>query len=160
MTPLPTDLPQHALPWQARVALVFGPEHSGLSNRDVDRCQRVITIPTIATFSSLNLAQAVQICAYELLVAEPPELAPVSPRRPSERGASAEEILQLQAHCLRVMAAVQFFDPARPKLLDRRLRRLLSRAALVEAEVQILRGFLAAIEAHLHQAQHQSKLPW
>ena len=131
------------------IALVFGPEHSGLSNTDLDRCQRVIAIPTIANFSSLNLAQAVQICAYELFVAARPAAAVPTRRRAGERTASAEEIQLLQSHCLRVMAAVEFYQPARPKLLDRRLRRLLSRAHLVAAEVQILRGFLTAIEARL-----------
>ena len=130
-------------------AIVFGPEHSGLSNHDLDLCQRLIAIPTVADFSSLNLAQAVQICAYELFVAAPPSRVPASGTRLSERAATATELELLHQHCLRVMTAVEFFQPDRPKLLERRLRRLLSRSQLVEAEVQFLRGFLAAIEARL-----------
>ena len=134
----------------SRAAIVFGPEHSGLANDDLERCQRVITIPTAPDFSSLNLGQAVQICAYELFVAAPaPGVSPPRRRRASERPARPDELDGLHAHWLRVMEAVEYVDPARPKLLDRRLRRLLSRAAMVEAEVQILRGFLTALEARL-----------
>lgn len=133
----------------AQVALVFGSERTGLSNAELDLCQRLITVPTVADFSSLNLAQAVQICLYEchLLTAAP--TLPERRRRASERAATAAEVEQLKLHCLRVMEAVGYHRAARPKLLDRRLRRLLGRAALVDSEVQILRGFLAAIEQRL-----------
>ena len=135
---------------EQRVAVVFGPERSGLSNADLDLCQRLIEIPTVASFSSLNLAQAVQVVAYELYVAAPNVRAPVSRHRVlSDRTASAEDVAELQRHCLRVMTAVGFMKPEKPKLLDRRMRRLLSRANLVDSEVQILRGFLTHIEARL-----------
>ena len=135
---------------EQRVAVVFGPERSGLSNADLDLCQRLIEIPTVASFSSLNLAQAVQVVTYEMYVAAPNERAPVSRHRVlSDKTASAEDVADLQRHCLRVMTAVGFMKPEKPKLLDRRLRRLLSRAALVDSEVQILRGFLTAVEGHL-----------
>lgn len=135
---------------EQRVALVFGPERSGLSNADLDLCQRLIEIPTVAEFSSLNLAQAVQLVTYEMYVAAPNLRPPVSRHRVlSDSPASAEDVAELQRHCLRVMTAVGFMKPEKPKLLDRRLRRLLSRATLVESEVQILRGFLSAVEAHL-----------
>lgn len=133
-----------------RVALVFGPERTGLSNSSLDLCQRLIEIPTVREFSSLNLAQAVQICAYELFLQTPAApLAPRGRRRLSEQAASVEEVADLQRHCLRVMEAVGFHDPVKPKLLERRLRRLLGRAALLDSEVQILRGFLAAVEEEL-----------
>ncbi len=134
----------------AQVAVVFGPERSGLSNTDLDQCQRLIEIPTVPDFSSLNLAQAVQIIAYELYAAAPVVVAPMRRnRRLSDQTASAEDIADLQRHCMRVMAAVEFYEPSKPKLLDRRLRRLLSRAELRDSEVQILRGFLTAVEENL-----------
>ena len=139
----------------ARIALVFGTERTGLSNEELDLCQRSICIPTVADFHSLNLAQAVQICAYELCLLEFTGTPRPRRRRASERAATAAELEQLKAHWLLVMEAVEYHDPARPKLLDRRLRRLLSRAALVDSEVQILRGFLAAIEARLQQPPAQ-----
>lgn len=134
----------------AQVAVVFGPERSGLSNADLDLCQRLIEIPTVPDFSSLNLAQAVQIIAYELYVAAPWVVAPMRRnRRLSDQAASAEDVADLQRHCMRVMAEVEFYAPDKPKLLDRRLRRLLSRAELRDSEVQILRGFLTAVEETL-----------
>jgi len=136
----------------AEVAVVFGPERSGLSNSDLDLCQRLIEIPTMPDFSSLNLAQAVQIISYELYAAAPLLVEPMRRnRRLSDQAASAGDIADLQRHCMRVMAAVEFYDPAKPKLLDRRLRRLLSRAELRDSEVQILRGFLTAVEESLEQ---------
>lgn len=88
--------------------------------------------------------------AYEIYVAAPNVRLPVSRRRRlSDATASAEDVADLQRHCLRVMTAVGFMQPEKPKLLDRRLRCLLSRATLVESEVQILRGLLTAVKAHL-----------
>lgn len=135
---------------ESQLAVVFGPERSGLSNSDLDLCQRLIEIPTVPEFSSLNLAQAVQIIVYELYAAAPLVVAPrPRNRRLSDQSASAEDVAALQRHCMQVMAAVEFFEPGKPKLLDRRLRRLLSRAELRDSEVQILRGFLTAVEESL-----------
>ena len=133
-------------------ALVFGPERTGLSNEDLDLCHRLVAIPTAAAYSSLNLAQAVQVLVYEVFLARSasaPVPAPRRARRASERPARADEVADLLRHCLAVMARVGFYDPERPKLLERRLSRLLGRAALVDSEVQILRGFLAAVEDEL-----------
>lgn len=142
-------------PNNAIIALVFGRERTGLTNAELDRCQRSICIPTVADFSSLNIAQAVQICAYELAVIEP-DAVPGAPRRGRHKSgdtpASAAEIEALRAHCLAVMARVEYYDLLRPKLIDRRLRRLLARSNLLHSEVQIFRGFLTAIEAHLPAA--------
>ena len=136
----------------APVAVVFGTERTGLSNAELELCQRAICIPTVADFSSLNLGQAVQIIAYELGQALPAAV-PGAPRRgrpkSGEQPASAGELAELEAHCLAVMVAVEYYDPARPKLILRRLRRLLGKAALLHSEVQILRGFLRAIEERL-----------
>jgi len=133
-------------------AIVFGSEQSGLSNRELDLCQHLITIPTTPEFSSLNLAQAVQICAYEIYLARGDVARVPADARPSERHARAGEIDLLRQHCLAVMQQVGFFKPAHPKLLERRLRRMLARAQLLASEVQVLRGFLAAVEAELDQA--------
>ncbi len=133
-------------------AVVFGRERSGLSNEELDRCQRAVWIPTVDGFRSLNLAQAVQILAYELHLAAEPSADP-APRHIALKGgdclAVAEQLNGLQAHILRVMEAAAYHDPERPKLLERRLRRLIHRADLLHSEVQILRGFLSAVEAGL-----------
>lgn len=132
------------------VAIVFGRERSGLTNEELDRCQRAIHIPTSATFRSLNLAQAVQICAYEVALAASAQAAPPAVRRGrDDPPASAAELESLRAHCLAVMAAAGYYDPARPKLLERRLQRLFNRAGLLHSETQILRGFLTAVGEQL-----------
>jgi TrmH family RNA methyltransferase len=133
-------------------AVVFGSEQSGLSNRELDLCQYLITVPTSPEFSSLNLAQAVQICAYEIFLARGDIARSPTAARAGERHAPAREIELLRQHCLTVMQRIGFYKPAQPKLLERRLRRMLARAQLLASEVQVLRGFLAAVEAELDQA--------
>jgi tRNA (cytidine32/uridine32-2'-O)-methyltransferase len=134
-----------------QTALVFGRERAGLSNEELDLCQHAICIETDLDYSSLNLAQAVQICAYELRIAHlaaAPSL-PHVPRETADEESTAAALEQLRTHCLAVMERVAYYDPERPKLLDRRLRRLINRAGLRHSEVQIVRGVLSAIEARL-----------
>lgn len=125
-------------------AVVFGPEKSGLTNDDVDRCNTLLTIPTEPGFSSLNLAMAVQVVTYELRVAgmtqeEPPEAAESPP-------ATSEERENFYAHLEQVLTTSGFLDPDNPRLLMRRLRRLFAKAELDQNEVNILRGMLAALD--------------
>lgn len=136
------------------VAVVFGRERSGLTNAELDCCQRAIHIPTSADYRSLNLAQAVQICAYEVRLAHDDSMAPPRGARRArlDADAGADELDALRAHCLRVMEAAAYYDPRAPKLLERRVKRLLSRAGLKHSETQFLRGFLTAIEARLGKA--------
>lgn len=126
------------------VALVFGPEHSGLDNREVELCQRLVRIPTVPGFSSLNLAAAVQIMAYEISQAAAPTPPPAA--QPEARLATAEEMALLFDHLDTAMTAVGFLDPANPRRLTRRMKRLLQRSGLDLNELNLLRGFLAAIE--------------
>lgn len=124
-------------------AIVFGPEQSGLDNRELDRCSLLLQIPTSPIYGSLNLAAAVQIVAYELRMASaqtPPAPAPETPL------ATASELEYFYAHLQRVMEASDFLDPENPKHLMRRMRRLFNRAALDRNELNILRGLLAAWE--------------
>ncbi len=141
----PRDIAAHiaALPPATASAIVFGREQSGLTNQELAHCHQVIRIPTDAEFSSLNIAQAVQICAYEV------RLACVSARHVDndEPLATALEKNQALAHVQEVMELVDFFDPRRPKLLPLRLQRLLNRADLKRSEIRILRGFLAAVQS-------------
>jgi len=125
------------------VALVFGSEMSGLSNRELERCALVATIPANPEYASLNLAAAVQVAAYELRVAarggevwRAPRFAP----------ATADEIAALHAHAERTLVAMRILDPAMPKRLLPRLKRLFARAGLEKEEVNILRGILARID--------------
>ena len=130
------------------VAVVFGCENSGLTNADLECCQGVIRIPASELFSSLNLAMAVQVIAYELFMAgsgaQQSALEHLADE--SDPPVTLAEIEQLRRHCLAAMAAVGFYDAAKPKLLERRLIRLLSKARLRHSEAQILRGFFTAVE--------------
>jgi len=132
------------LPAQTEVALVFGRERSGLSNAELERCNALLHIPAEPGFSSLNLAAAVQICAYELRMALLTSGAPVARK---DLPASAAALAGLHGHLQRVLLQSGFLDPARPGRVMRRLRRLLARAGPERIEVDILRGILTAVEA-------------
>jgi tRNA/rRNA methyltransferase len=125
-----------------RVALVFGPERTGLSNDDVYRCHAVLSIPTHPGYGSLNLAQAVQLLAYEWRLAlggfE------VAARTPPVERADAVAIDGLLGHWQQVLQDIGYLDPAAPKKLLPRLRRLIQRAELTSEEVHILRGIARA----------------
>ncbi|MFT5128590.1 MAG: tRNA (cytidine32/uridine32-2'-O)-methyltransferase [Rhodothermales bacterium] len=128
-----------------QAAAVFGPEHSGLSNEHLDFCHVLLTIPTVPGFSSLNLAMAVQVLTYELRVANMGE--------PSEEEASTdvllatgEEMEGVYANLERVMIRSGFLNPEHPRLLMRRLRRLLGRAEPDKEEIKLLRAILASLD--------------
>jgi len=126
-----------------RVALVFGPERTGLANEDVYRCHACLSVPTDPTYGSLNLAQAVQLVAYDWRQALGGFA--VAPRTPEPALADAGAIDGLLAHWQQTLVAVGFLDPAAPKKLMPRLRRLLNRAQLTQQEVHILRGIARAV---------------
>ena len=122
-------------------ALVFGNETFGLTTEEVNKCRLIATIPAAPDYSSLNLAAAVQVFAYELRMAAISELAGGPPERPRQL-ASHEEIEGFYEHLERTMVEAGFFDPEHPKKLMPRLRRLFARAQLEKEEVNILRGIL------------------
>jgi tRNA/rRNA methyltransferase len=126
-----------------RVAFVFGPERTGLANDDVYRCHACLSIPTHPGYGSLNLAQAVQIVAYEWRQALGGFA--VEPRTPAVRRADAAAVAGVLEHWKRVLVEVGFLDPAAPKKLLPRLQQLLNRAQLTEEEVHILRGIARAV---------------
>ncbi len=127
-----------------QVAVVFGPEKSGLTNEDIDRCHTLLTIPTEPGFSSLNLAMAVQVICYELRVAQIGVL---------DKGdisdvplATGEELEYFYTHLEEVLTNGGFLDPDNPRQLMRRLRRLFVRAKPDQNEINILRGMLTALD--------------
>jgi tRNA/rRNA methyltransferase len=128
------------------VAFVFGSERNGLLNADVERCSACCAIAADAHAASLNLAQAVQVTAYEARLAlaggaVDPRLAPFAPEPP----ASHEHLEGMFAHLEQALVQVGYLDPAKPGRLMSRLRRLLARAQPSDSEVDILRGIAAAI---------------
>ncbi|MEA3253205.1 MAG: RNA methyltransferase [Pseudomonadota bacterium] len=160
---LGTALPAELSRAEARVALVFGREDSGLTNAELQRCHRHVHIPTNAEFSSLNLAAAVQVLSYEcrlawLEVGEAGQAVAPSGEAPFGEApfgvewdnppASHADLERYFAHLERVLTAIGFHDPERPRQLMARLRRLYLRARPDSLEVNILRGILTAIEKH------------
>jgi len=132
------------------IAIVFGREHSGLSNDELDKCQHLINIPANPDYSSLNLAAAVQVCAYELKMTFDPSI--TVGRVGEEREAVvADDMEHLYGHFEQTLTEIGFLDPDNPKNLMRRLRRLFNRADLDRNEVQILHGILRAAETNKGQ---------
>lgn len=134
------------------IALVFGTERSGLTNEEVEQCQRCCAIPADAQHGSLNLAQAVMVAAYECRLALyggaiAPDAAPFE----EEPAASVDRLEGLYAHLERALVASGFLDDEAPKKLMPRLRRLFARARPSDKEVDILRGICATLETPKHE---------
>jgi len=124
---------------EGEVAIVFGTEMSGLTNEEILLCSAVTHIPADPAYSSLNLAAAVQVLAYEArLAAYGGQLPPAS----EFKSARHEDIENFYAHLEQSLLASGFLDPANPKRLLPRLRRLFGRIRLEQEEVNILRGML------------------
>ena len=128
------------------VAIVFGNETSGLSNEDARRCNALAHIPANPAYSSLNLAAAVQVFAYELRMAL--DRSVPKPAGPQDVPATQEEVDGLLAHCESALTAIGFLKPDNPGRLMPRLQKLFGRARLEKEEVNILRGILNAAVGH------------
>jgi tRNA (cytidine32/uridine32-2'-O)-methyltransferase len=132
-----------------RVAVVFGPEQSGLTNEDLARCHALVHIPANPVYSSLNLAMAVQVVCYELLMAYPgggAGRAAIAAQGREAPLATAAELEDFHAHLEQIMRRSGYLNPERPRQLKLRLRRIFNRAELDRNEVNILRGLLAAVD--------------
>jgi TrmH family RNA methyltransferase len=127
------------------VAILFGREHSGLSNDELDRCHHLINVPANPEYSSLNLAAAVQVLAYEFKMSFDPTIV-VGRIGEQREQIDAKDLEHLYQHFEQSLTAIGFLDPKQPKNLMRRLRRLFNRADLDRNEVQILHGILRAAE--------------
>ncbi len=134
---------------RGRIALVFGPEHRGLSREELGCCQEVVRIPASPRQPSLNLAQAVLVVGYELLVAHL-EMRPAAAE--GRRGAGGpgpkhpapvEDILAVEAAWADGLKALGYGELRRGALADRILRRwrsIFDRAGLTREDVWMLRG--------------------
>lgn len=129
----------------APVALVLGREHSGLSNEELDRCHYLTRIHANPGFSSLNLAAALQVFAYEIFLAQGAAAQETSEHKP----VSAGQMELFYAHLEQVLVRIEFLNPRFPKKLMRRLRRLFNRARPDQNEMNILRGMLTEVERKL-----------
>jgi tRNA/rRNA methyltransferase len=152
-TPRAAAAAAHTEAMHGEIALVFGNERTGLSNEDVERCSAIAHIPANPAYSSLNLAQAVQVLAYELRTAylgpdDTTDGLPAAGARVAQaessgtraQMAASDEIESMFAHLESALVALEFLDPANPKKLMSRLRRLFARSGLEREEVNIVRG--------------------
>ena len=133
---------------ETEVAIVFGREHAGLTNEELLKCQYHLHIPSNPDFSSLNLAQAVQVIAYEIRIKH---LQPPATVQTSEQLlASAQQIGLFYEHLEKILIDIDFLNPAQPKRLMQRLRRMFNRIHLESTEVALLRGILTQVQKSHH----------
>lgn len=144
------------------VALVFGREYAGLTNEELQRCQYHVHIPSNPEFSSLNLAAAVQVLAYEVRMAWlaasslPTKVEKLEATAMlNSQAATADELESFYGHLRRVLVMIGFLDPQKPRHLMTRLRRLYGRSAVSKLEMNILRGILTETEKAVRGEPHK-----
>ena len=130
------------------IALLFGREDRGLTNEELHKCHYHVHIPSNPDYSSLNLATAVQVLAYEVRMAS---LADEQGNLPElgdwdQPPVTAEALENFHVHLAETMGDLDFFDPDNPKQLLTRMRRLFNRLRMDQMEVSILRGLLSAVQ--------------
>lgn len=136
----------HAVTDDAQTAIVFGRENSGLTNTELSLCHHHIHIPTVESFSSLNLAAAVQVVCYEIYAFD--KSVTIQETATIDR-ATVDEQNGFFEHLEQSMADVGFLNRKHPKKLMFRLRRLFQRADMSKTEINILRGYLTAVQKML-----------
>lgn len=146
------------------VAIVLGTERSGLTNAQIALCHRICHIPANPEYSSLNVAQALQLAAWEMRYAllrdSGAAMLPVSTAQQPDPGAAPADGAAVQAflaHWEEALVAVKFLDPAHPKKLMPRMRHLFSRQAPTRDEIDMLRGVCTAMLAAARRAQTGGK---
>ncbi len=135
------------------VAVLFGRERYGLTNEEIQRCHQLVQIPCDSAYSSLNLAQAVQLICYELRMAGlDREAKPPSSRAREKSEIADDRILEgFFGHLERTLVAIGYLDHKQPKRLMTRLRRLYTRARPSENEINILRGILSDTQSFIER---------
>lgn len=147
----PSDLAEQCkehVSYGASIAIVFGRERTGLTNEELWLCQGGVMIPTSSVYRSLNLAQAVQIIAYELQLKLGSGLDVLGQEKDV---VSNEAMEQFYKHLETVLIEIEFIHPSKPKRLLPKLRRLFNRSAIESSEMNILRGILTQIQKYGHK---------
>ncbi|MFA6032285.1 MAG: RNA methyltransferase [Myxococcota bacterium] len=127
-----------------RIALVFGPEHRGLSNAEIGLCTRVVSIPSHESCPSLNLSHAVMVLCHEIYFAQYER--PAEPVQAIEPAPEAAEIETILDHAQRTLLAIGFLKAQNPGRLQQVLRSAITRASLSRRELRVLRGVLSQID--------------
>lgn len=134
----------HATP-EAQFAIIFGSERYGLPNEIVVNCNALINIPANPDYSSLNLAQAVQVLAYEARVQDSPENTQQHQIGFHGSLASSSEVDGMYSHLEEALISIGFLDANNPRKLMPRIKRMLARTELEQEELNILRGIARKI---------------
>jgi len=158
--PIKLETPDQALPWlledQNPVALIFGPEDRGLNNEELSQAQRFICIPTHSEYSSLNLAQAVTVCVYELYKAtltEANNQISINPNVPSnqEKIAPLDRLEQYYEHLEKTLLEIGYLYPHTAQVKMQKFKRLFNRSGLTSDEVAMLHGILHQVKWAINQ---------
>lgn len=132
-----------------KTAILFGREHAGLTNEELERCHFLLHIPCNPGFSSLNVAAAVQVVAYELFQAAQAKRPPAMDGETPDL-ATGEEMESFHGHLVRTLFDIGFLHERKSSpTLIRRVRRIFNRAALEKTDIHILRGILTTIQNRL-----------
>ena len=129
------------------VALVFGRERTGLHNDELELCQYLVNIPTGEEYTSLNVAQAVQVLCYDILMASRSgqEKAVAGNKDPKDREATSDQLEGMYDHMFDTMQSLDFFGERNPEHVMRRMRCMFGRARPTVREVQIMRGLFSSV---------------
>jgi len=120
-----------------KVALLFGPEDTGLANEELRLCHAVVTIPTSREFTSLNLSHAVMILCYEIFISTS---AAATSAEATPKLARSSELEGMYGQIKTLLADIKFLNPENPDYWMMHLRRFFGRASLLSREVKIIRG--------------------
>ena len=135
---------------KVRTAIVFGREHSGLTNDELERCNYLLHIPCNSEFSSLNVAAAIQVVAYELYqAAESARAAGPGEVIIGDRDipATGEQLESFYTHLETTLRDIGYLHATKHEMsILRRLRRIYNRAQLEQKELHLLRGILTAVQ--------------
>jgi tRNA/rRNA methyltransferase len=129
------------------IALLFGPEDTGLANEELRLCHAVVTIPTSREFTSLNLSHAVMILCYEIFTASSPA---ISTTEATPKLALSSELEGMYGQIKALLADIEFLNPENPDYWMMHLRRFFGRASLLSREVKIIRGICRQLAWYVH----------
>ena len=143
---------------EQQVAILFGREDSGLTNEELQACNLHLHVPTSPDYASLNLAMAVQIVCYELRMLQVSQELPAEADHQWDAPFSTRENMErFYVHLEEALTDIEFLNPAAPRQLMPRLRRLYGRVRLDEMELNILRGILKETQKWVRQAKGSSR---
>ena len=130
-----------------KVALLFGPEDTGLANEELRLCHAVVTIPTSREFTSLNLSHAVMILCYEIFIASSPV---TTGAQATPKLALSSELEGMYEQIKTLLADIEFLNPENPDYWMMHLRRFFGRVSLLSREVKIVRGICRQLAWYAH----------